>query len=165
MTASQPRPSDQGVGQRQHWAMGLALEQAALALRTGDVPVGAVVLGPDGGLLGLGRNQREELQDPTAHAEVQAIRAAAIQLGQWRLVGCTLVVTLEPCAMCAGAIVLARIPQIVLGTWDAKAGATGSVWNLVRDRQSTHWVEVIAGIRTAECAQLLTDFFAERRMR
>ena len=143
--------------------MGQALSVAAEALVSDDVPVGALVLGPDGGVLGVGRNLREAEGDPTAHAEVVAIRAAAAALGSWRLEGCTLVVTLEPCAMCAGALVLARVARVVLGAWDPKAGACGSVWDLVRDRQATHRVEVVGGVREQECARLLLDFFAGQR--
>jgi len=143
--------------------MGLAIDEAHLALRTGDVPVGAVVVGPDGQVVGRGHNAREATGDPTAHAEVIALRDAAQTLGEWRLAGCTLVVTLEPCAMCAGATMLARVPRLVLGAWDGKAGATGSVWDLVRDRRSTHRVEVLGGVREEECAALLLDFFAGHR--
>lgn len=143
--------------------MEVALEEARLALPTGDVPVGAVVVGPDGVVVGRGRNAREATGDPTAHAEVLALRAAAATLGRWRLDDCTLVVTLEPCAMCAGAIVLARVPRLVLGAWDPKAGATGSVHDLVRDRRLNHRVEVVGGVLEAECAALLRDFFGERR--
>jgi tRNA(adenine34) deaminase len=143
--------------------MGLAIDEACLALRTGDVPVGAVVVGPDGQVVGRGHNAREATGDPTAHAEVIALRDAAQTLGEWRLAGCTLVVTLEPCAMCAGATMLARVPRLVLGAWDEKAGATGSVWDLVRDRRSTHRVEVLGGVREEECAALLLDFFAGHR--
>jgi tRNA(adenine34) deaminase len=143
--------------------MGQALSLAAEALVSDDVPVGALVLGPDGGVLGVGRNLREAEGDPTAHAEVVAIRAAAAALGSWRLEGCTLVVTLEPCAMCAGALVLARVARVVLGAWDPKAGACGSVWDLVRDRQATHRVEVVGGVRERECSRLLLDFFAGQR--
>ncbi len=147
------------------WAelMGVALHQATHALDSGDVPVGALVVGADGSLLGLGRNRREELGDPTAHAEILALRQAAASSGQWRLSGCTLVVTLEPCAMCAGAAVAARIDRLVLGAWDPKAGATGSVWDLVRDNAALHRIEVVAGVRAAECAQVLRDFFAQQR--
>jgi tRNA(adenine34) deaminase len=128
-----------------------------------DVPIGAVVVGPDGAVIGTGWNQREELGDPTAHAEVQAIRQAAEALGSWRLEGCTLVVTLEPCAMCAGASVLARIPRVVFGAWDPKAGASGSVFDVLRERRLNHWTEVFPGVREAECAALLKDFFAAHR--
>lgn len=143
--------------------MGLALAQARLALRTEDVPIGAVVLGPDGAILGLGRNEREAHGDPTAHAEVVAIRAAAANLGSWRLADCTLVVTLEPCTMCAGAIVLARVPRVVFGAWDEKAGAAGSVFDVLRERRLNHWVEVSPGVREDECAALLRDFFGGHR--
>lgn len=144
--------------------MGLALDQAREAASWGDVPVGAVVLSPDGDLLGAGTNRREADGDPTAHAEVLALRAAASAAGGWRLDGCSLVVTLEPCAMCAGAAVLARVQRIVLGAWDPKAGAAGSVWDLVRDRRVNHRVEVVGGVREAECGQLLTDFFQSHRL-
>ena len=143
--------------------MGLALAQAQLALRTADVPIGAVVLGPGGAILGSGRNEREAYGDPTAHAEVVAIRAAAANLGSWRLAECTLVVTLEPCAMCAGAIVLARVPRVVFGAWDEKAGAAGSVFDVLRERRLNHWVEVFPGVRENECAALLKDFFGGQR--
>ncbi|MHA7287602.1 tRNA adenosine(34) deaminase TadA [Arthrobacter sp. MDT3-44] len=143
--------------------MGLALDAAARAHASGDVPIGAVVIGPGGRVLGTGWNQREELGDPTAHAEVRAIRAAAALLGAWRLEGCTLVVTLEPCAMCAGASVLARIPRVVFGAWDEKAGASGSVFDVLRERRLNHWTEVFAGVREDECALLLKDFFAAQR--
>ncbi|MFZ3416781.1 tRNA adenosine(34) deaminase TadA [Arthrobacter sp. 3Tela_A] len=143
--------------------MGLALEQARAALDTADVPIGAVVVGPDGAILGTGRNEREAAGDPTAHAEVVAIREAAAALGEWRLEGCTLVVTLEPCAMCAGAIVLARIPRVVFGAWDEKAGASGSVFEILREPRLNHWVEVFPGVREEECARLLREFFGSRR--
>lgn len=143
--------------------MGGALELAAAAARDGDVPVGCVVVSPSGRVLGEGRNRREADGDPTAHAEVVALRAAARALGTWRLEGCTLVVTLEPCPMCAGALVLARVERLVLGAWDPKLGATGSVWDIVRDRRSTHRVEVVGGVREAECSRLLLDFFATHR--
>jgi tRNA(adenine34) deaminase len=140
-----------------------ALAEARAALGTGDVPVGAVVVGPDGEVLARGRNAREATGDPTAHAEVLALRAAAERLGRWRLDGCTLVVTLEPCAMCAGAVVLARVPRLVLGAWDPKAGACGSVHDLVRDRRLNHRVEVVGGVLEDECGALLREFFAGRR--
>lgn len=143
--------------------MGLALAQARLALQTEDVPIGAVILGPDGAILGVGRNEREANGDPTAHAEVVAIRAAAANLGSWRLADCTLVVTLEPCTMCAGAIVLARVPRVVFGAWDEKAGAAGSVFDVLRERRLNHWVEVFPGVREDECAVLLRNFFGGHR--
>lgn len=149
--------------------MGLALDQARAALGTADVPIGAVVVGPDGAVLGTGRNEREATGDPTAHAEVLALRQAAAARRDagdpdgWRLADCTLVVTLEPCAMCAGALVLARIPRLVLGAWDPKAGACGSVFDVVREPRLNHWVEVFGGVREAECAGLLTDFFHRLR--
>ncbi|WP_460755905.1 nucleoside deaminase [Myceligenerans cantabricum] len=143
--------------------MEAALAEAGKALGSDDVPVGAVVLDEAGRTIAVGHNEREAGGDPTAHAEVLALRAAATARGEWRLAGCTLVVTLEPCVMCAGALVLARVSRLVLGAWDAKAGATGSVWDLVRDRRSNHEVEVIAGIRADECGALLRTFFATRR--
>ena len=144
--------------------MGQALEVASQALAAGDVPVGCVVVSPEGKVLGVGHNQREADGDPTAHAEVLALRAAASAGGSWRLQDCTLVVTLEPCVMCAGAVMLARIGRLVLGAWDPKAGACGSVWDLVRDRRATHRVEVVGGIRERECSQILLDFFAGHRL-
>ncbi|MBL0887777.1 nucleoside deaminase [Myceligenerans indicum] len=143
--------------------MDAALAEAAEALGTDDVPVGALVLDETGRTIAVGRNEREACGDPTAHAEVQALRAAAAARGEWRLAGCTLVVTLEPCVMCAGALLLARVSRLVLGTWDPKAGATGSVWDLVRDRRANHEVEVIAGVREEQCGALLRDFFESRR--
>lgn len=145
--------------------MRLALAEATLALRTDDVPVGAVVLGPDGQLLAAGRNDREGSGDPTAHAEVLALRAAAAAVGEWRLTGCTLVVTLEPCAMCAGAIVLSRVSRVVYGADDPKAGAAGSLFDLLRDRRLNSRPEVVRGVLEAECAQVLRDFFGSRRGR
>ena len=143
--------------------MSEALLEARACLETGDVPVGALVIAGDGTVIGRGRNERELSGDPTAHAEVLAIRAAAESVGSWQLTGTTLVVTLEPCAMCAGAILAARIPVVVFGAWDEKAGAAGSVYDLLRDRRLPHRVEVHAGIREAESAALLKDFFAQRR--
>ncbi|WP_234426030.1 tRNA adenosine(34) deaminase TadA [Streptomyces kebangsaanensis] len=141
----------------------LALDEAGRAVRGGDVPVGAVVLSGDGTtVLGAGHNEREATGDPTAHAEVLAIRRAAARTGQWRLSGCTLVVTLEPCTMCAGAIVLSRVDRVVYGARDEKAGAAGSLWDVVRDRRLNHRPEVIEGVLADECAALLTDFFRGR---
>ncbi|MGC5615350.1 tRNA adenosine(34) deaminase TadA [Georgenia sp. Z1491] len=154
-----------GGGASSPWGapMDRALGLARQAAGRGDVPVGAVVLGPDGSVLGEGANRREADADPTAHAEVLALRAAAREIGEWRLDGCTLVVTLEPCTMCAGALVLARVERLVLGAWDAKAGATGSVRDVVRDSRLNHRVEVVAGVRGDECAQVLESFFRARR--
>jgi tRNA(adenine34) deaminase len=128
-----------------------------------DVPVGAVVYGPDGGELAVGRNERELTGDPTAHAEIIALRRAAAATGDWHLDGCTLVVTLEPCTMCAGALVLARVHTLVFGTWEPKTGAVGSLWDVVRDRRLTHRPEVYSGVLESECAALLRDFFTRRR--
>ena len=144
-------------------AMRLALEQAALAAAHDDVPVGAVVLGPDGALLAVGHNDREGAGDPTAHAEVVALRAAAAALGGWRLTGCTLVVTLEPCTMCAGAIVLARVSRVAYGADDPKAGAAGSLFDVLRDRRLNWRPEVERGVLAEECGAVLQDFFAARR--
>ena len=143
--------------------MGQALELATGAAGSGDVPVGAVVVSPAGEVIGEGCNLREVAGDPTAHAEVVALRAAARHTGEWRLEDCTLVVTLEPCPMCAGALLLSRVSTLVLGAWDPKMGACGSVWDIVRDRRATHRVEVIGGVREAECSQVLLDFFAAHR--
>ncbi|MEH0545354.1 tRNA adenosine(34) deaminase TadA [Streptomyces sp. B21-105] len=143
--------------------MRLALDEARLAARGSDVPVGAVMLAPDGTtVLARGHNEREAGGDPTAHAEVLAVRRAAEVTGAWRLSGCTLVVTLEPCTMCAGAIVQSRVDRVVYGARDDKAGAVGSLWDVVRDRRLNHRAEVIEGVLAKECAELLTDFFRER---
>ncbi|MGC1166845.1 MAG: tRNA adenosine(34) deaminase TadA [Solirubrobacterales bacterium] len=142
--------------------MGLALEQARRAEAHGDVPIGAAIL-RDGAPLAAAGNERELRRDPTAHAEILAIRAAAEALGGWRLPGTTLYVTLEPCAMCAGAIVLARIPTVVIGTADPKAGAAGSVLDVLAEPALNHRPDVIAGVREAECATLLREFFALKR--
>lgn len=139
-----------------------ALAEADKAALAGDVPVGAVVLSPDGTVLALGHNEREATGDPTAHAEVLALRRAAAATGEWRLTGCTLVVTLEPCVMCAGALVQARVERVVFGAWDEKAGATGSLWDLVRDRRLNHRPEVVQGVLEAECSGQLTAFFRDR---
>lgn len=140
-------------------AMGLALDEARSASASGDVPVGALVITPEGDVIGRGHNIREAEHDPTGHAEIVAIRAAAKALGGWRLEGCTLVVTLEPCTMCAGAIVQARIRTLVFGAYDDKAGAVGSLWDVVRDRRLNHRPEVVGGVRAEESAVLLRSFF------
>jgi len=143
--------------------MGRALELAREVGAAGDVPVGALVVDPDGEVIGVGANLREVDGDPTGHAEIVAMRRAAASRGCWRLDGCTLVVTLEPCLMCAGAAVQARLPRIVLGAWDRKAGACGGLWDVVRDSRSTHRIEVVGGIREDECSAVLKEFFATRR--
>lgn len=143
--------------------MRLALGEAEAAARHGDVPVGAVILGPDGAVISAAGNERELHGDPTAHAEVVAIRRAAEALGEWRLSGCTLVVTLEPCTMCAGAIVASRIEHLVFGAFDEKAGAVASLWDVVRDPRLNHRPTVTPGVLTAECSALLDAFFRARR--
>ena len=143
--------------------MRVALSEATAALGHGDVPVGAVVVAPDGTELSRGRNRREQSADPTAHAELEALRAAATSLGTWRLDGCTLVVTLEPCAMCAGALVQARVARLVFGADDPKAGAVTSLFDLVRDPRLPHRVEVHRGVLAPDCAAVLRSFFATRR--
>jgi tRNA(adenine34) deaminase len=143
-------------------AMEIALEEARKAEAHGDVPIGAAIF-RDGELLARAGNERELRRDPTAHAEVLAIRAAAEALGGWRLPDTTLYVTLEPCAMCAGAIVLARVPTVVFGTRDPKAGAAGSVFDVLREPALNHRPEVVAGVREVECAAVLRDFFGRRR--
>lgn len=144
-------------------AMGRALALAREAAAAGDVPVGAVVLAAEGAVVGEGRNRREADGDPTAHAEILALREAAAALGSWRLDGCTLVVSLEPCTMCAGAIVLARVPRVVFGAWEPKTGAAGSIRDVLRDSRLNHRVEVIGGVAEAEAAGLLREFFEAHR--
>ena len=143
--------------------MGAALDDARAALATGDVPIGAVVLDPGGAIIGRGRNVREAEADPTGHAEIVALRVAAKAIGSWRLEGCTLVVTLEPCTMCAGAAVLSRVDRLVFGAYDEKAGAVGSLWDVVRDRRLNHRPEVVAGVLAEESAALLDEFFHDQR--
>ena len=145
-------------------AMRVAIEHAKIAsVASRDVPVGAVILNASGDLISTGNNQRELLNDPTAHAEIVAIRHAATVLGNWRLDGCIVIVTLEPCAMCAGAISQSRISKVVFGAWDEKAGASGSVWDLLRDPRALHKVEVTSGVLEEECAAMLKEFFSEQR--
>ncbi len=139
----------------------LAIARAAQA--AGEVPVGAVILSESGSIIASAHNQRELLHDPTAHAEVVALRHAGKAMGSWNLTGCTLAVTLEPCTMCAGAIVLSRVSRVVFGAWDPKAGAAGSLWDVLRDRRLNHRPEVISGVREPECAALLERFFADKR--
>jgi tRNA(adenine34) deaminase len=143
--------------------MARALGLAGEALVDGDVPVGAVVVDAAGRIIGLGRNTRERDADPTGHAEIVALREAAATRGEWRLEDCTLYVTLEPCTMCAGAIVQSRVARLVFGAWDEKAGAVGSLWDVVRDRRLNHRPEVTSGVRAEESADLLREFFREHR--
>jgi tRNA(adenine34) deaminase len=144
-------------------SMKLALAEARLAPEHGDVPIGAVVVADDGAVLGAGHNERELRHDPTAHAEVLALQRAAAALGSWRVLDATLVVTLEPCAMCAGAIVLARVPRVVFGCTDPKAGAAGSVLDVLAEQRLNHRPEVVGGVLADDCAALLRGFFAARR--
>jgi len=144
-------------------AMHLALAEALAALPHGDVPVGAVLIGPDGAVVARGHNERERTGDPTAHAELLALRRASAELGTWRLDGCTLVVTLEPCTMCAGAIVLARVDRVVYGCVDPKAGAVGSLWDVVRDRRLNHRPEAVGGVLEEQCGEVLREFFRTHR--
>lgn len=144
--------------------MAKAIEIArAAATSSGDVPVGAIILNSAGEVISTGVNQRELMNNPVGHAEIIAIQKAASAIGDWRLDGCTLVVTLEPCAMCAGAIAQSRIPKVVFGAWDEKAGAVGSKWDLLRDPRQLHKPEVISGVLAKECAALLGEFFNEKR--
>ncbi|KZE88728.1 nucleoside deaminase [Microbacterium sp. TNHR37B] len=144
-------------------AMDRALDLAREASAHGDIPVGAVVTDVSGEVLGEGRNQRDLYRDPFAHAEIVALRAAAAATGSWNLEHCTLVVTLEPCVMCAGAISQARVGRVVFGAWDEKAGAAGSLYDVLRDRRLPHRSEVVGGVREAEAAALLRSFFLDRR--
>jgi tRNA(adenine34) deaminase len=139
-----------------------ALAAAAEAAAAGEVPIGAVLARGDR-ILAVAGNERERRPDPTAHAEVLALRAAAAAAGEWRLAQCTLVVTVEPCTMCAGAISLARVPRVVFGAWEPRTGAVGSLWDVLRDRRLNHRPEVVAGVLADECAALLRGFFADRR--
>lgn len=152
----QVRPDDVDAVRR-------ALHEARRAREAGEVPIGAVVIDASGSVIGVGRNEREATHDPTAHAEVVAIRAAAARLGSWRLSGCTMAVTLEPCPMCAGAIWLARVDRLVFGAWNEEYGAAGSLWDVVRDRRLNHRPEVVSGVLAEECRSLLDEFFASRR--
>lgn len=143
--------------------MGAALAVAAGAAAAGDVPVGAVLIAADGTRLVAAHNERELTGDPTAHAEILCLRRAAAELGSWNLSGTTMAMTCEPCTMCAGALVAARVARLVFGCWEPRSGAVGSLWDVVRDRRLTHRIEVVGGIREAECAALLAGFFADRR--
>ncbi|MFN8157773.1 MAG: tRNA adenosine(34) deaminase TadA [Candidatus Nanopelagicales bacterium] len=152
----QPRPADVDAVRR-------ALDEARAAAALGEVPIGAVVVDASGAVIGAGRNEREATHDPTAHAEVVAIRAAAARLGTWRLDGATLAVTLEPCPMCAGAAWLSRVDRVVFGAWNDEYGAAGSLWDVLRDGRLNHRPEVVAGVLADECSALLSEFFASRR--
>lgn len=147
----------------QESAVGRCLQLAALTSDSADVPVGAVVFSAKGNVLGEGFNTRERDDDPAGHAEINALRAAAATLGTWRLDGCVLAVTLEPCPMCAGAIYQSRIGQVIFGAWDEKAGAAGSVFEILREPRLNHWVEVHPGVRAQECASQLRSFFEQFR--
>ncbi len=151
-----PSASDEALIRR-------ALELATAAARTGDVPIGAVVVDGDGRELAAAGNGREALADPTAHAEVLVLRAAAAARREWRLDGCTLAVTVEPCTMCAGAIGAARVSRLVFGAWEPKTGAVGSLWDVLRDRRLNHRPEVVSGVLAGDCAALLDTFFGQRR--
>ena len=145
-------------------AMGVALAEAAKAGEAGDIPIGAIVMDAQGEIIAVARNEREKFGDPTAHAEILALRSAAAILGNWRLEGCTLVVTLEPCPMCAGAVVMSRVARLVFGAWNDRYGAAGSAWDLVRDRRLNHRPEVVGGVLEAECGRLVHDYLSLRRL-
>jgi len=146
-----------------HMRRALELSRQSLLADEGDVPVGALVVGPAGDVLAESANRREALTDPTAHAEVVVVREAAERLGTWKLAGCTLVVTLEPCPMCAGAAYLSRVERVVFGAWNEEYGAAGSAWDLLRDRRLPHRPEVVAGVLAEECGVVVREFFARRR--
>lgn len=151
------------VSARDEHLMRQALELAEEAARNDDVPIGAVVIDAQGEIIGRGFNRREADKDPTAHAEVLAIRQAAARRGSWRLEDCTLIVTLEPCLMCAGSILLTRLPRVVFGAWEEKMGASGSQYDVLRDRRYPHSVEVVSGVLEQECADILKEFFQAQR--
>lgn len=159
-------PREQVMGEREElfatW-MHLALLEANAAGARGEIPIGAILVDESGEVLAAAGNRREADHDPTAHAEILALRNAALRKGDWRLTGCTLVVTVEPCPMCAGAIVLSRVRTLVIGAWNEEYGAVGSRWDLVRDRRLNHTVEVVSGVRARECGEVLSRFMAEQR--
>jgi tRNA(adenine34) deaminase len=152
-----------GVSAAEQSAMRLAIDEAAAASVEGEIPIGAVVIGPDDSVIARAHNERETSHDPTAHAEVLALRSAAQRLGRWRLDDCTLVVTLEPCPMCAGAVVISRIPRLVFGAWNEEYGAAGSRWDLVRDRRLSRRTEVIGGLMAEECGAMVRTFLEAQR--
>lgn len=144
-------------------AMAVAIDEAHAGAAEGEIPIGAVVIGPDGTVIARAHNRREGSHDPTAHAEVLALRDAAIHLGRWRLDDCTMVVTMEPCPMCAGAVVMSRLSRLVFGAWNDEYGAAGSRWDLVRDRRLNHRAEVVGGVRADECGAIVTEFMSAHR--
>lgn len=144
-------------------AMAVAIDEAHAGAAEGEIPIGAVVIGPDGDVIARAHNRREGSHDPTAHAEVLALRDAAIHLGRWRLDDCTMVVTMEPCPMCAGAVVMSRLSRLVFGAWNDEYGAAGSRWDLVRDRRLNHRAEVVGGVRADECGAIVTEFMSAHR--
>ena len=152
-----------GVSEAEQSAMRLAIDEASAASVEGEIPIGAVVIGPDDSVIAQAHNERETSHDPTAHAEVLALRSAAQRLGRWRLDDCTLVVTLEPCPMCAGAVVMSRIPRLVFGAWNEEYGAAGSRWDLVRDRRLSRRTEVIGGLMAEECGAMVRTFLEAQR--
>ena len=152
-----------GVTRGDETAMQAALDEARRAADEGEIPIGAVVLDASGSVIAVEHNRREALNDPTAHAEILALRAAAAATGSWRLEGCTLVVTLEPCPMCAGAVVMSRLSRLVFGAWNDEYGAAGSRWDLVRDRRLNHRPEVMGGVLATECGAIVREFLTEQR--
>ena len=144
-------------------AMSVAIDEAHVGVGEGEIPIGAVVIGPDGRVIARAHNSREGSHDPTAHAEVLALRQAAVHLGRWRLDDCTMVVTMEPCPMCAGAVVMSRLGRLVFGAWNDEYGAAGSRWDIVRDRRLNHRAEVVGGVRADECGAIVTEFMSAHR--
>lgn len=144
-------------------AMSVAIDEARAGAAEGEIPIGAVVIGPDGAVIARAHNRREGSHDPTAHAEVLALREAAARLGRWRLDDCTMVVTMEPCPMCAGAVVMSRLSRLVFGAWNDEYGAAGSRWDIVRDRRLNHRAEVVGGVRADECGAIVTEFMSAHR--
>jgi len=144
-------------------AMSVAIDEARAGAAEGEIPIGAVVIRPEGGIIARAHNRREGSHDPTAHAEVLALRAAASHLGRWRLDDCTMVVTMEPCPMCAGAVVMSRLGRLVFGAWNDEYGAAGSRWDIVRDRRLNHRAEVVGGVRADECGAIVTEFMSAHR--
>jgi tRNA(adenine34) deaminase len=144
-------------------ALAVAIDEARAGAAEGEIPIGAVVIGPEGDVIARAHNMREGSHDPTAHAEVLALRKAATHLGRWRLDDCTMVVTMEPCPMCAGAVVMSRLSRLVFGAWNDEYGAAGSRWDIVRDRRLNHRAEVVGGVRADECGAIVTEFMSAHR--